>query len=325
VGCFCLSKDKAFICKTEDMKIWPFLVAYRHPQFLHKLRCNSLEFIWIFTLCNTLLFQLPLLTYARSNLAWGSLNTTLTLITLIVIQAGLMLTVLLFASMASLRLLKALCAFFLLGNVLALHFISSYNVILDRAMMGNVFNTDVRETLELISIKLALYLIAAVLMPSIVIFRLQIEPDNWTRKIATLIAVVVLSTGWIYVNSSTWLWIDKHAKHLGSLMLPWSYVVNTARHYDQVATKNRHQTLLPSAHFLSNTLSKNKKVVVLVMGMLATPTHIQNCTRWLHCQTRVRVPLTPPNLWLVCFRTKVALFHLGQVMSRYQITYRDTA
>ena len=51
-------------------------------------------------------------------------------------------------------------------------------------------------------------------------------------------------------------------------MLPWSYVVNTVRHFDQLATENRHQILLPSAHFSSKTL-QNKKVVVLVIGEAA--------------------------------------------------------
>jgi lipid A ethanolaminephosphotransferase len=248
------------------MKISPLSALHTHHPFPKKWQCSTLSFVWLFTLGNTLLFQLPLLTYARNHLPLDTLNAALMLITLTVIQAGLMLAVLLLVSLVSLRLLKILCIFFLFGNVLALYFMSSYNVILDRAMMGNVFNTDSRETLELVNIKLTLYLIVAAFLPAIAILKLNLNISTWTRKISTLALVLLGSTAWLYANSSTWLWLDKHAKHVGAVMLPWSYVVNTVRHFDQVATKNQHQTLLPSAHFSSPIPSKNKKIVVLVIG-----------------------------------------------------------
>ncbi len=248
------------------MKMSQISAVHGDHQFFKKWHCSVLSFVWLFTFGNTLLFQLPLLAYARNHLAFDTLHAVLTLITLAVIQAGLMLAVLLLVSLVSLRILKVVCVCFLLGNVLALHFMVSYNVILDKAMMGNVFNTDSREVLELVDAKSALYLAATVFLPTVVIFKLNLDTSAWTRKILTLGAVLLTSTVWLYANSSTWLWLDKHAKHIGALMLPWSYVVNTVRHFDQVATKNQHQILLPAAHFSSQTSSKNKNIVVLVIG-----------------------------------------------------------
>jgi lipid A ethanolaminephosphotransferase len=170
--------------------------------------------------------------------------------------------VLLIVSSASIKLLKILCVFFLLGNSLALYFMNSYNVILDRAMMGNVFSTDTRETRELIDITLLWYLVVATVLPTIAIYKTNVQATAWRRKISTLAAV-------LYANSSTWLWLDKHAKHIGAMMLPWSYVVNSIRHFDQIATKDRPRILLPPAYFSEEGSSKIKSVVVLVIGEAA--------------------------------------------------------
>ena len=237
--------------------------------FFNPLKCSLFVFVLLCAVGNTLIFQAPLLKYAATHLTAGTIKGALTLITVLVIPAGLLMTVLLLASLGSVRLVKPLSLILVLGNAIALYFMNSYNVVLDRSMMGNVFRTDVREAGELLNIQLIWYLFAAGLVPTILLLKLNIQPTTLVRKVATLSAVLLTLFAWLYANSSSWLWIDKHAQQIGGTMLPWSYVVNTARHFDQVASANRPQVLLPAAYFSAPLQPDQKRVVVLVIGEAA--------------------------------------------------------
>ncbi len=180
-----------------------------------------------------------------------------------------MLVVLLCASLSSLRLLKFSCLLILLGNALALYFMDTYGVVLDRDMMGNVFNTNAREAMETLHPRLLLYMAVFLVLPGILIVELNIQKISLLKHALGIAATLFFATTWLYANASNWLWIDKHAKQLGALMLPWSYVVNTVRHFDQQAAKNRQQILLPPAQFHPPAPMNNKRIVVLVIGEAA--------------------------------------------------------
>jgi lipid A ethanolaminephosphotransferase len=58
------------------------------------------------------------------------------------------------------------------------------------------------------------------------------------------------------------LWIDKHSKALGGMVMPWSYIVNTSRFYIHKNQENEKQILLPDAQILDD----EKSIAVLVIG-----------------------------------------------------------
>ena len=66
----------------------------------------------------------------------------------------------------------------------------------------------------------------------------------------------------IYINSSSWLWIDKNSKALGGLVMPWSYIVNSSRFYIHKNEENKQQILLPDASIEND----KKSIAVLVIG-----------------------------------------------------------
>ena len=76
----------------------------------------------------------------------------------------------------------------------------------------------------------------------------------------SLTLVFILSLA--FANSSNWLWIDKHSKTLGALVMPWSYVVNTSRFFIHKNQENKQQILLPNAI----VKDEEKSVFVLVIG-----------------------------------------------------------
>jgi len=150
-------------------------------------------------------------------------------------------------------------------NAIALYYMFTYQVVLDKSMINNVFNTKPSEAFELLSPTLLIYGLLLGALPIASLLKFKILPATRWRVVGQLLVVSCLSSSFIYANASSWLWIDKHAKLLGGKILPWSYVGNTIRHLSAGSVTIEDQVLLPSATFLNN----EKTVVVLIIGETA--------------------------------------------------------
>lgn len=217
--------------------------------------------IWLAVL-NAALYNWPLFSFSIKNLDGFTLNSLQTLMTVfaaIYLVTALVLYVLFILSR---RLGKAVCVVFALANSLAVYFVVTYNVILDRTMIGNIFNTQYSESGQFLSPKLVIYFILLGVLPAWLIIRASVQKTSRLRLFFHLVITIVVSVTWIWQSQSHWLWIDDHAKQLGGRIMPWSYVGNTIRYQNQLAKENVVQTLLPDATFGSN----EKTVAVLVIG-----------------------------------------------------------
>jgi lipid A ethanolaminephosphotransferase len=234
--------------------------------FRHFFSCRYSTFIAAFTLANLLLFGWPLYSFAISAAHVASWPGMLDLLVLTGLQAVLMVVSLTAVSLVSLRATKAVCIALLLGNAIALYFIDTYNVILDKAMMGNVFDTDHQEVLELFHPKVIAYLLVFGVLPGWLVARTAIVDSNRLQRLRLVVIAGVLGCIVVYAGSPTWLWFDKQAKHLGGLMLPWAYLTNSARLFEDRVDANRKQEPLPSLHFVAEAHPERKTIVVLVIG-----------------------------------------------------------
>ena len=157
---------------------------------------------------------------------------------------------------------KMIIALSFIISSLAIYFIVTYNVILDESMIGNVFNTDYDEAMSFFSFRMVLYVVLFGLLPCFYIFRAKLNYGTWKRFVTTASLTVGLILVVAFANAGNWLWIDKYAKELGGLVMPWSYTVNTVRYQMQKHQKNKVEILLPDA-IIGND---EKDVVVLVIG-----------------------------------------------------------
>jgi lipid A ethanolaminephosphotransferase len=234
----------------------------------HFFSCGYLSFIAAFTLANLVLFGWPLYSFAVSTTHATSWSGLLNLLVLTGLQAALMVMVLTAVSLLSLRLTKAVCIALLLGNALALYFINTYNVMLDKTMMGNVFGTDRQEAFELFHPRLVAYLLLLGVLPGWIVVKTAIVGSSRLKRLRLLAITGVLGCIVVYAGSSTWLWFDQQARPLGGLMLPWAYLANSARYLEGRADANRTQEPLPPLHFTA-AHPERKTIVVLVIGEAA--------------------------------------------------------
>jgi lipid A ethanolaminephosphotransferase len=203
------------------------------------------RFILFFSLFNAAVFQWLLYVLAVSTRATHDWSTILAISTLFVFQLMISMSVLGSCALVSIRLLKAACAFFTVGNAAALYFVVQYKIVIDATMVGNIVNTNAKEASELAHPKLLLYVVLLGLVPAAILLRQRIAASSRVRRGMVVVLSLVLGSTWLYANAQSWLWIDKNAKAFGGLVLPWSYVINTVRYYKSEAERHRVAEPLP--------------------------------------------------------------------------------
>ena len=229
---------------------------------VNKIDCGLLGFLLTVAFVNALLFQRPLYALALSTLSALDWSGGLALTLLFVLQFTATFTIFSLLGLVSTPLLKIVIIVLTLGNAVALFYIDKFGVVLDRTMMGNIFNTRLSEASDLFHPKLLLYVLLFGVMPSWLVFKLNIIKPNWWKQVLSTASIVLVAVLWVYANASSWLWLDKNMRQFGGLILPWSYVMNTARHFNSVSEASAKQELLPPASFKDD----QRVVVVLVIG-----------------------------------------------------------
>lgn len=222
--------------------------------------------IWLFAAVNLMVFQVPLLRYVHASLSFRGTLGLGVLAVLIVLSLMLMWLVLGVSSLVSVRLLKPLIVGFSLCNGLALYAMNHYQVILDRAMMGNVFNTNTAEATALLHPSLAIYVALAGLLPGWLAWKLRFAAEGRLRQATHLVAVWVIGGLLIFSQSGAWLWIDQNAKVMGGMILPWSYTVNSARYFVERNRSTRQLEPLPPIEWQGGAEGIEPVTVVLVIG-----------------------------------------------------------
>ncbi len=229
------------------------------------------KFIALTAASNALLYHLPLFSFSAGNLQILSFSGLLTLVTVLI--ALLSLTVLLLAmlSLISYRVLKPFCMLVAISNSIAVYFVATYHVVLDKTMMGNVQNTNFAESLELFHPTIIVYVLILGVVPCCLLSRVSIEKPSRGRLAAMALTVLVSTVIWTWLASGTWGWIDKNSKKLGGMVMPWSYLINAARYEVPRLWTSDVQILLPAATFSSN----EKTIVILIVGEAARAQNFQ--------------------------------------------------
>lgn len=237
------------------------------PVFVRRLKASAggIEFIILCALANVILYHEPLLSFAIDNLDGFSVNGMLVISTLFVVVFVITVLILSLLALLTQSLLKPFCVLMFLANSVAFYFIATYQVVLDKTMMGNIVNTDYSEASAFLNPGLIFYFCLFGILPGWFLLRTRIRRTSRSRLMLASFITAFVGLGWAYTASGTWLWIDQNGKKLGGMVMPWSYVVNMARYQNSLLRSSREQVLLPPATVPEN----GKTVVILVIGEAA--------------------------------------------------------
>ena len=235
------------------------------PSIRNNTSLSASRFILLLAAINTLLFNGALFLYLYQQLGvftLGGLSIASTVLAIVFLGNYLVLSVLGLIASFSIKPLFAVTAVI---NAAALYYLLTYQVILDKAMIGNILNTRTSESSELISPLLAAYVFFLGLVPAFLVCRIRVGQKKRLTILLNVLLATLVCGGFIYANAASWLWIDKHSKVIGGKILPWSYIINTARFHAEEIRNNRVQTLLPDGKLGH----QDNITVVLIIGEAA--------------------------------------------------------
>lgn len=81
----------------------------------------------------------------------------------------------------------------LLISSLAGYYMNSYNVVIDEDMINNILQTNIHETADLLSINLFLYFVFLGILPSVLVYRTEIEYRPLKSEVMTKLKVIMIS------------------------------------------------------------------------------------------------------------------------------------
>lgn len=146
---------------------------------------------------------------------------------------------------------KCIVAFTLISDAIMLYFVNTYEVLVTDKMMGNVYNTQFSEASGFFSMSFVLYVILLGILPCIYLFIRKIDYGSAKRYGANIGISLAVVLALAFGNMKNWPWIDRNATELGSLLMPWSYTINTFRYFS--AEKKRNAKEIPLPDVLYNT------------------------------------------------------------------------
>jgi len=170
------------------------------------------------------------------SLLIGSQNAASTTVTKVVLSTFLLLTglhVILLLPFSARRVIKPFLALLFTGNAITIYFMDQFGVFVDSSMIQNVFQTDVAETTELLTWKMARYLLVFAVVPGLILLRTRLVESSLTsaakRKalfLALAISVVTVAGLVSFKEFSSFFRNNKPARYL---ITPGNYVVSIAR------------------------------------------------------------------------------------------------
>ncbi len=220
------------------------------------------KFIFLVTILDMIIYHVPLYKYSLSQLNIHTFGGVLTFFSVLISLFTITAFLLFLISFIKPSFVKLFTILFFITNSLAVYFVTTYSVILDKSMMGNVFNTNSIEAGSYFDIKIIFYLILFGVLPSLFVSKIKLIIQKRVRLIVFAFITLFSGVFLLYLNSTTWLWLDKNAKIIGGLAMPWSYSINAIRYKAQELKKSQKQILLPSGKFKDD----NKTVVLLIIG-----------------------------------------------------------
>lgn len=164
---------------------------------------------------------------------------------------------------------RCLLGFMFIADAVSLYFINSYEVLITDKMMGNVFNTQFSEASGFFSLSAVMYVVFLGILPCIYVLVQKVEYGSFKRFLANIGASLGIVLAVALGHMKNWPWIDRNSTELGSLLMPWSYTVNTFRYYSAEKKRNAKEILLPDAKIVTDS----RDVCVLIIGESARRDH----------------------------------------------------
>ncbi len=166
----------------------------------------------------------------------------------------------------------------LLASASATYFMGTYGVVFDDIMVQNIMETDTLEAIDLLSWKLFFYVIGLGVIPSILVYRMDIQYKSFFRelfrRLLVIICCVIVVGMLLFISYKDYVSLFRNNHYIRHLIIPMDYLYSLgiyftdARHVSNEVTTVKKIAM--DAKLGSSWKNKKKKtVVVLVVGEAA--------------------------------------------------------
>lgn len=174
---------------------------------------------------------------------------------------------LLFANKLAFRLILI---FLLLSSTLSSYFIDTFGTVLDKNMFTNAAQTDMHEVLDLITLRLTIYLVFALIV-SFFILKVRINFESYPKELlqkAFVFLITLLATVGLYMGvSKTYSSFFRNHHELKMYLNPYYPLASLGKFiYGEIKPKPTFQAIATDA---TRTSEAKKKLVVFIVGETA--------------------------------------------------------
>ncbi|MCG2634186.1 MAG: phosphoethanolamine--lipid A transferase [Gammaproteobacteria bacterium] len=198
---------------------------------------------------------------------------------------------------------KPVLIFLLLVSSMTSYFMDTYNVVIDSSMIDNILATDTAESIDLINIRLILYVIILGIIPSALVYRLniiQLSPKNELISKFKIIALSI-SVSFILISSSSAFYTSFFREHkpLRYYSNPSYYIYSLANYFNDRSDAG-NQEIKPIAEDAKIPESDiERELVILVVGETARADHfsLNGYPRETNPELRAHDVFSFSNVW----------------------------
>jgi lipid A ethanolaminephosphotransferase len=185
------------------------------------------------------------------------------------------LTIFLLTLLSSRWTIKGVLITMLLISSLSNYFMNSYHVIIDETMIQNMLQTNVDESMDLLSLKQLFYFLFLGVLPSVLVYKSKIEYTSFKKESLSKVKVLSLSLLVILVLvfsfSKHYTSFFREHKPLRFYVNP-SYWIFSVGKYAAMTLKDTKHVLIPigmDAKVSATDTSRPKKLMIMVVGEAA--------------------------------------------------------
>jgi lipid A ethanolaminephosphotransferase len=153
--------------------------------------------------------------------------------------------------------------FFISASIL--YFMNTFGIVVDSDMIQNVFETHMSEALDLLTVKLVIYLAIFGCLPSLIVWNVDVDYQGFVKSKIILFLISLIATALIayplYQKISSF---GRNNQHSQKLIVPSNFIYGTIR-YAQTFQKQEFVILDENAKYVPAN-SDNKRVIVMIVG-----------------------------------------------------------
>lgn len=173
------------------------------------------------------------------------------------------------------RLVKPVLIPLLLMSAVVAYFVGHYGVMVDSSMIQNTLETDLRETRDLLTPTLLVYVLLLGVLPSFLVYRQQVKPASLGPVLLTKIGVIGLSClllmGGVLAFYQDVASLARNHRELRYMLVPSNYLYATVRYFQKAGQRPAQLEVIGADAHKAASWQQRKKpaLTVLVVGETA--------------------------------------------------------